>query len=62
MLLGSTYMYNWPAFVYIALMIAFSIFFFIERRAEARAMRLTWVGLQERIASLESAIDRHFRP
>ena len=49
---------NWPAFVYIALMIAFSIFFFRERRAEARAMRQTWAGLQEQIARLESALAK----
>jgi hypothetical protein len=40
---------NWPAFVYIALTIVFSICFFRERRAEARIVHRMGERIQENI-------------
>jgi len=44
---------NWPAFVYIALTIGFSIFFLRERRAEIYLLKRLGAGLNERIDRLE---------
>jgi hypothetical protein len=53
---------NWPAFTYIAMMIAFTFLFFRERRAEARHLRQMGERIQENIANrfdrLESLV-RH---
>jgi hypothetical protein len=53
---------NWPAFVYIAMSIVFSIFFFRQRRAETRLVRQIGEGIQENIAArldrLESLIRK----
>ena len=40
---------NWPAFVYIAMTIVFSICFFRERRAEARIVHHMGERIQENI-------------
>jgi hypothetical protein len=50
---------NWPAFIYIGMMIGFSILFFRERRAEAEALRQIGTGIHERIDRVESLIKRH---
>jgi hypothetical protein len=44
---------NWPAFVYIALTIGFSVCFLRERRAEIRLLKRLGAGLHERIDRLE---------
>jgi hypothetical protein len=49
---------NWPAFVYIALTIVFSICFLRERRAEIRLLKLLATGLHERIDRLEHTLGR----
>ena len=49
---------NWPAFVYIGLMIAFSICFLRERRAETEALKNIGVGLHERMDRVERLIKR----
>src|ERR1700735_1717661 len=40
---------NWPAFVYIVLMLGFSILFLRERRAEAKVLKELSRALEERI-------------
>jgi hypothetical protein len=42
---------NWPAFVYIALSLGFSVCFLRERRAEIRILKQMGVGLHERISA-----------
>jgi hypothetical protein len=49
---------NWPAFVYIALTVGFSICFLRERRAEMRLLKLLATGLHERIDRLERGLAR----
>jgi hypothetical protein len=49
---------NWPAFIYIALTIGFSICFLRERRAEIRLLKLLATGLHERIDRLERTLAR----
>jgi hypothetical protein len=53
---------NWPAFVYIAMSIMFSFFFFRQRRAETRLVRQIGEGIQENITArldrLESLIRK----
>jgi len=44
---------NWPAFVYMALTIGFSVCFLRERRAEIRLLKHLGAGLHERIGRLE---------
>jgi hypothetical protein len=44
---------TWPAFVYIGLMISFSICFFLQRRAEVEAIRKAAAGLEHRIERVE---------
>jgi hypothetical protein len=44
---------NWPAFVYIALTIGFSVCFLRERRAEVQLLKRLGAGLHERIDRLE---------
>jgi hypothetical protein len=44
---------NWPAFVYIALTIGFSVFFLRERRAETQLLKRIGACLNERIDRLE---------
>ena len=46
---------NWPAFVYIAMSIVFSFFFFRQRRAETRLVRQIGEGIQE---SITARLDR----
>ncbi len=46
---------NWPAFVYIMLMIAFSLCFFRDRRAEVRLARQISEGIQ---ADIRARFDR----
>ncbi len=52
---------NWPAFVYIAMMIVFSIQFFRDRRAEQRAIEKIGAGIREKLERLENLIERHLR-
>jgi hypothetical protein len=40
---------NWPAFVYIAMMVAFSVCFFRDRRAEMQLVRHIGETIQEDI-------------
>jgi hypothetical protein len=44
---------NWPAFVYIALTVGFSICFLRERRAEVQALRQIGAELNGRIEKVE---------
>ena len=47
---------NWPAFVYIALTVCFSIMFLRERRAETEALRQIGAGIHARIDRVERMI------
>jgi hypothetical protein len=47
---------NWPAFVYIALTIGFSVCFLCERRAEIQLLKRLGAGLHERIDRLEHMV------
>ena len=47
---------NWPAFVYIALTIGFSICFLRERRAETQALREIGANLHDRLGRMEQAL------
>jgi hypothetical protein len=47
---------NWPAFVYIALTIGFSVCFLRERRAEIRLLKRLGAGIHERIDRLEHMV------
>jgi hypothetical protein len=49
---------NWPAFVYIATTIAFSILFLRQRRAETEALRQIGAGIHDRIDRVERLIKR----
>jgi hypothetical protein len=40
---------NWPAFVYIALMLGFSVVFLRERRGEVRVLKEMGAALEERM-------------
>lgn len=46
---------NWPAFVYIATTVAFSVFFFRQRRAETQLVRRLGEAIQE---SIRARFDR----
>jgi len=46
---------NWPAFLYIATTVAFSVFFFRQRRAETQLVRRLGEGIQE---SIRARFDR----
>lgn len=52
---------NWPAFVYILLMILFSICFFLDRRAEKRAADQVRAEIIHHIERLEALIKGHSR-
>lgn len=54
---------NWPAFVYIAMSLVFSFFFFRQRRAEARMVRDIAEGIHENISARLDRIElliRHY--
>ena len=51
---------NWPAFLYIATTIVFSIVFLRERRAEAEELRQIGAGIHDRIDRVERLIKRRF--
>ena len=49
---------NWPAFVYIALTLGFSICFLRERRSEIRILKEMGAGLHEGICNRFDRLER----
>jgi hypothetical protein len=51
---------NWPAFVFIAMTIVFSILFLRERRAETEELRQIAAGIHDRIDRVERLLRQRF--
>lgn len=49
---------NWPAFIYILMMVGFSVLFFRERLTEARDIRQMGERLQESILARFDRLER----
>ena len=52
---------NWPAFVYMGMMIVFSLYFFRERRSEARMVRQIGESVQEDMRHRFDELERLLR-
>jgi hypothetical protein len=52
---------NWPAFVYIAMSLVFSVFFFRERRAEVRLTRQIGENIEETIRARFDRLEAMLR-
>jgi hypothetical protein len=49
---------NWPAFLYIAMTVGFSVCFLRERRAETRVLKQIGEGLQESVRARFDRLER----